>query len=257
MALHLDHVVVLVDDLEQAARDYGELGFNVSPGGRHDNGVTHNAIIPFEDNSYIELLAFTRGLGAMGQLRPGEATFLHRVKVRGAAGEGLVDYALRSDVLMQDVRLARGRGIPFEPVATGSRRRPDGLDMRWQFVMPSTLMLPFLITDITEHRVRVPEGEARRHPNGVTGLLRLVFAVRDLEDAVAAHTALLGRAPLTDAGVPHMVDFLVGGTTLRLLGEQPATDRPLAITLQTADPSTAGRLDLARAHGAVIELEAV
>ena len=74
MALHLDHVVVLVDDLEQAARDYGELGFNVSPGGRHDNGVTHNAIIPFEDNSYIELLAFTKGLGAMGQLRPSRTT---------------------------------------------------------------------------------------------------------------------------------------------------------------------------------------
>lgn len=257
MALHLDHVVVLVDDLEEAVRDYGELGFNVSPGGRHDNGVTHNALIPFDDNSYIELLAFTKGLGAMGELRPSEATFLHRVKVRGAAGEGLVDYALRSDVLMQDIRLARGRGIPFEAVSTGGRRRPEGLEMRWQYVMTSSLMLPFLITDISEHRLRVPDGEARRHPNGATGLLRLVFAVKDLEDAAAAYTALLGRAPLEGAGAPHTADFLVGGATLRLIGEQPAADRPVAITLQTTDPRAAGRLDLIKTHGAVIELEAV
>src|SRR2546430_17587272 len=60
MALQaLDHVVIMVPDLEAAIRDYTELGFTVVRGGSHPTG-THNALIAFPDGAYVELIAFQR-----------------------------------------------------------------------------------------------------------------------------------------------------------------------------------------------------
>ena len=53
----IDHIVVVVPDLEDAITKYGELGFTVVRGGKHNIG-THNALIAFADGSYVELIAF-------------------------------------------------------------------------------------------------------------------------------------------------------------------------------------------------------
>ena len=53
----IDHLVVVVPDLDTAIANYTALGFTVVPGGRHPIG-SHNALIAFEDGAYIELLAF-------------------------------------------------------------------------------------------------------------------------------------------------------------------------------------------------------
>jgi catechol 2,3-dioxygenase-like lactoylglutathione lyase family enzyme len=49
MAFALDHVVIAVNDLDRAVADYQSLGFTVYPGGVHHGGVSHNALIVFED----------------------------------------------------------------------------------------------------------------------------------------------------------------------------------------------------------------
>jgi hypothetical protein len=59
----LDHVVILVPDLEAAIKTYStQLGFRVIPGGKHagfPGQRTWNALIAFEaDGTYIELIAF-------------------------------------------------------------------------------------------------------------------------------------------------------------------------------------------------------
>jgi catechol 2,3-dioxygenase-like lactoylglutathione lyase family enzyme len=54
----LDHLVILVRDLDRAVRGYEGLGFSVTPGGEHADGLTRNALIPFKDGSYLELVAF-------------------------------------------------------------------------------------------------------------------------------------------------------------------------------------------------------
>ena len=50
-----DHLVVVVTDIEQASRDFTQLGFQVTPGGSH--GSTENALVIFANQTYIELLA--------------------------------------------------------------------------------------------------------------------------------------------------------------------------------------------------------
>jgi hypothetical protein len=58
MANAIDHVVIVVRDLAQASADFAAAGFTVTPGGEHADGATHNALIPFADGAYIELIAF-------------------------------------------------------------------------------------------------------------------------------------------------------------------------------------------------------
>ena len=58
MLNRLDHLVILVRDLDQAVREYEVLGFTVTSGGEHADGLTRNALIPFRDGSYLELVAF-------------------------------------------------------------------------------------------------------------------------------------------------------------------------------------------------------
>ena len=58
MLNRLDHLVILVRDLDQAIREYEVLGFTVIPGGEHADGLTRNALIPFRDGSYLELVPF-------------------------------------------------------------------------------------------------------------------------------------------------------------------------------------------------------
>jgi hypothetical protein len=57
---NLDHVVVLVSNLEHATEQFRGLGFTVSLGGT--NGPTHNALITFQDQTYIELISTRSGL---------------------------------------------------------------------------------------------------------------------------------------------------------------------------------------------------
>ena len=45
MSLVLDHVVILVAELEAAIANYSALGFAVQRGGTHADGATHNALV--------------------------------------------------------------------------------------------------------------------------------------------------------------------------------------------------------------------
>jgi hypothetical protein len=54
----LDHLVILSSHLDRAVSGYEGLGFAVTPGGEHADGLTRNALIPFKDGSYLELVAF-------------------------------------------------------------------------------------------------------------------------------------------------------------------------------------------------------
>jgi hypothetical protein len=58
MLRKLDHVVIVVRDLAPAIDGYRRRGFTVTPGGRHADGATENALVPFSDGSYLELVAF-------------------------------------------------------------------------------------------------------------------------------------------------------------------------------------------------------
>lgn len=51
----LDHIIILVNDLEAAATRYRAMGFALKPGRPHDNGI-RNQHVKFEDGTELELL---------------------------------------------------------------------------------------------------------------------------------------------------------------------------------------------------------
>ena len=235
MPARLDHLVILVADLEEAVRDYGRLGFRVTPGGEHADGLTRNALVPFRDGTYLELVAF---------IDPGD----DRDNVWGWRGflprEGLVDYCAASDGLRDDLRRLRGIGLEVEDPGEGGRRLPDGREIRWRSasIAQEGRVLPFLIEDVTPRRMRVPGGPAADHPNGATGVARLEVSAVDPARARRDLAALAGTPP----GRPKL------GTCDLVPVKQDGRQRfgPVAVELSTDAPGSAGEPDRELAHGA-------
>src|SRR5437016_2703006 len=90
----LDHVVLVARDLDAAVADHRRRGFTVTPGGKHADGLTHNALVPFADGSYLEIVAFPDLDRAVS----------HRWWKIAAEGGGFADFALLSDDLGADER---------------------------------------------------------------------------------------------------------------------------------------------------------
>ena len=179
--LALDHVVIAVSDLEAAMADYRALGFTVVAGGSHPGRTSHNALVVFADGSYLELIAWESP-------NPAERWCVEF----GRHGEGLMDFALLPDDVAGVIASARARGLHLNGPIEGGRKRPDGAELKWHTGRQVTFDLPFLCGDVTPRALRVPEGEVRVHPNGVTGIATVTVAVRDLDESLGRYRALVG-----------------------------------------------------------------
>lgn len=202
----IDHIVILVQRLDDAIRTYEGLGFNVYPGGAHPSG-THNALVVFQDGAYLELIAFQQ------PDRPHD----HRWYRFLSTGGGMVDFAVGVDDVAATVERARAAGLDYHGPVPGARRRLDGTDVAWRLGVPAdnlTGEVPFVIDDVTPREVRVPGGEVAEQPLGVVGLRSVVVAVRDLEEAAERYAALFGvaqPAAVADAALgAQTVTFDVG-----------------------------------------------
>lgn len=184
----IDHIVIVDQDLDVLTEQATSAGFTVTPGGEHAGGVTHNALIPFQDGSYIELIAF---------IEPDRRTS-HRWWPRLWKGGGLADFALLSDDLERDVAGIKDRGLPIPAPEAHGRLRPDGERLEWQSSLPQPVVgetgMPFLIEDLTPRTLRVPhEPEQTTHPNGVVGIAGVTLLVDDLDTATSSLQAITGN----------------------------------------------------------------
>lgn len=216
MTLPLDHIVIAVHHLEQAIVDFRALGFQVLIGGRHNGRTSHNALVVFQDGSYLELIAWE-----------GPAPQERWYNTLQQAGEGLVDFALLPGDTTEVLNAARARGLhSLEGPFDGARLRPDGAQLRWQTARHASPDLPFLCGDITPRALRVSESAADRlHPNGALGVARLDIAVHELPTSLARYQALLGSdlhtGPVRHGGGLQQVSLLLGTTELQLLSPGP------------------------------------
>ncbi|MEW6730561.1 MAG: VOC family protein [Acidobacteriota bacterium] len=226
-----DHAVILVADLTTAIAAYSSLGFNVIEGGKHKNSPTQNALIPLSDDSYLELIAannrfvlpalsLLKRLGLLRRVLASRTGFTKRLLSRAAFGEGLVDFALLSSVIEENIKAMRNRGLFVEGPIQGGRERPDGERVAWQLGLPGTQDLPFLCADVTARELRVPKGDICQHPNGILAVGGIVVAVLDLDASVRRYCALLDTQPLSGSTSPlraaRTVDFLLHDITITL-----------------------------------------
>ncbi|HEY1349936.1 MAG TPA: VOC family protein [Ktedonobacteraceae bacterium] len=192
MLTSLDHIIIGVRDLEQAARTFGhELGLLPSGGGIHPIGGTANRIIVIGD-TYLELIAVTLPQEAQQSIR-------HRLEM----GEGYLNCVFSSDDLVGDSQAIRARGIALIGPVAGSLRSADGHERAWQRIdieRPDlTQRYPFIIQhDSTgEERRRRLAGWSSPpvHPLGASNVHSVTLAVENLAEASQRFARIYGWQP--------------------------------------------------------------
>jgi catechol 2,3-dioxygenase-like lactoylglutathione lyase family enzyme len=234
MITRFDHAVIAVADLERAIEVYRALGFDVSPGGRHEHRGTHNALIRFGGADYVELL------GVYDPERAVESGLNGRSLaefVRDREG-GLVGHCYATDDIEVEAARMRGAGLEIVGPFEMRRKRPDGRALTWRLLVPHDIpwrrRWPFFIEWDTPDEARVAVEGVGDHPNGARSVSGVAVAVGALEEAVRLYSILFGLEPsrrdeVTDLAA-RRVSFDVRGFVIDLLS--PAGNGPVQEMLE-------------------------
>ncbi|MFC6723255.1 VOC family protein [Halobium palmae] len=157
----LDHVLFAGGALPRLRATFEAYGMPATYGGVHGNGITQNALIGFDDGSYIELLALCDGVDT-DTVAPRRDAYLRN-------DLGPCGWALEVDDVAVAADRFTARGISVEGPVTLGRDLPDGSRTEWQLVYLGDAdtepgaALPFLIEDVTPRKRRIEPTD------GVTG----------------------------------------------------------------------------------------
>jgi catechol 2,3-dioxygenase-like lactoylglutathione lyase family enzyme len=221
MITRFDHAVIAVADLERAIEAYSALGFDVSPGGRHEHRGTHNALIRFGGADYVELLGVYDPERALQSGLNGR-TLAEFVRERQG---GLVGHCYATDDIEAEAERTREAGLEMVGPFEMRRERPDGLALTWRLLVPEDIpwrrRWPFFIEWDTPDQERLAVEGVGDHPNGARSVSGVAVAVKDLEEAVRLYSILFDLEPFREDEVTDLAarraSFDVRGVTIDLL----------------------------------------
>lgn len=176
--LDLDHVSICGSDLDTLRQAFANVGLASDFGGPHGNGVTQMALVGFDDQSYIELIA---------PVKPGVTEGSDWAKFI-SDNAGPCAWAVGTNVLLQEVDRLKKAGISVTDPKRGNRKRSDGMNIEWMTaqVGPGTpgSVLPFIIEDQTPRAWRVQTSDSVKG-SPLSGLDLVVIGVSNLETSIA------------------------------------------------------------------------
>ena len=221
MITRFDHAVIAVADLERAIEAYSALGFDVSPGGRHEHRGTHNALIRFGGADYIELLGVYDPERALKSGLNGR-TLAEFVRERQG---GLVGHCYATDDIEAEADRTREARLEMVGPFEMRRERPDGRALTWRLLVPEDIpwrrRWPFFIEWDAPDEERLAVEGVGDHPNGARSVSGVAVAVRALEDAVRLYSILFDLEPFREDEVTDLAarraSFDVRGFTIDLL----------------------------------------
>lgn len=183
----IDHVVILVHDLDRARDTYERLGFTLTPRGFHTIGSKNHCIVFGGD--YLELLAISQAHPALQYF----SNFL-------SGGEGLGAVAFATDDANAAQRELAAAGVNADPPLDFSRpvELPDGArDAAFRIVQLSPADTPGCRTFLCQHFTAdlVWREEYQRHALGAFGIGALGVVVEDPGAAVGGYARLLDAKP--------------------------------------------------------------
>ncbi|WP_102958624.1 VOC family protein [Mangrovicella endophytica] len=178
----VDHVVMPVGSLELARRFFEGLGFLVAPDAQHPFG-TRNACVFLADGTYIEPLAIGVREDCEAAIRDGNLFVARDQAFRFRRGEHRFSaVAFASGDAEGDLAAFRAAGLGEGDILSFSRRfeRPDGgsgeVSFRLAFAIDRRAPDASFFVCQPVHTVAPDRTPLTGHPNGVTGLKRLVFS---------------------------------------------------------------------------------
>jgi len=238
----VDHAVVLVRNLDDAAATWRSLGFTVAPRGLHSApmGTGNHCVMLGRD--YVELL---------GVLAPTEANAKWRAVLERR--EGITAIALRAHDAAAGAAEMAARGAAVQPVMRFGRpvTLPDGRHTETRFVtfhlsdLPAPGLRLFACQHLTPEATWVAGSMA--HANGATGIAAIEILAADPAAGAAALATLLDSTVEREADgarrVPTGAAPLVFLDRAALAARYPGLptaaleEGPAALALHTADPA--------------------
>ena len=233
MLTALDHIIIGVNNLEQATQIFAEnLGLLASGGGNHPSGGTANRIIVIGD-TYLELISVRD---------PAEAqqSMLDRL----TKGDGYLNFVLTSNDIEADSAAMRRRGVAIIGPNPGQLNASGGRSRAWSrtdIQQPDlTQHYPFLIqhdsTD-AERRFRLAGWtEPPTHPLGASKVLSTTIAVANLAEATPRFQGIYGLPP-SEAFTGDVDDWEVMLTAFLIPTSQQSFElaEPLPLATDTDD----------------------
>ena len=140
--MQVDHLVYGTPDLARGVAEIERLlGVTATPGGQHPGRGTRNALVSLGVSAYLEIIGPDPDQPAPAMPRTFGLDTLKESR--------LVTWAAKGTHLPRLFAQAQRHGITLGNVGAGSRQRPDGVLLSWQFTDPSTLVaggiVPFFI----------------------------------------------------------------------------------------------------------------
>jgi hypothetical protein len=231
----IDHLVIVVTDLDHAEATYKKLGFTLSPRANHSEQMgTSNHTIMLQ-NDYFELL---------GIRTPTDSN--KRWQDALAHGEGLAGMAAQTSNAAEAQKLWRGRGYAASDVQAFSRvvNRPGGVTVDAKFEMTSLPngILPgasiFACAQLTRNAVWLPE--LMEHANTAVAIRKFTIVTGHPEmDASKWSTALPGSSRKSIMGgaqvqvAQNAIDFVDPAIARKQFGFSGG-DRARAIAIEYA-----------------------
>jgi hypothetical protein len=138
----VDHLVYATPDLARGIAEMEKLlGIKATPGGQHPGRGTRNALISLGPTAYLEIIGPDPEQPAPAEAR----TF----GIDDLTTSRLVTWAANTRDLHNFHKQAAARGVALGAVRSGSRNRPDGVRLAWDFTSPLTVLengiVPFFI----------------------------------------------------------------------------------------------------------------
>ncbi len=236
----LDHVIILVHDLDAAEGTMRRLGFTTTPRGVHSDSMgTHNATVVLPDRTtYFEVLAVRLPTPANARARAllqaghGLAGVIFKTGDAEAAAAAFAAAGVADGEALHFARPVEIAGRPAEARFSIARLQPAATPGTWSFAC--THHTPELVW----------REDCLQQPNGATGILEVIGVAPDLAGLEAAYRRLFGeRLRRDDDGLhveaaPATVRWLTPeayGRRYAALPEAPAEARLRALVLGTAD----------------------
>lgn len=224
MTRRIDHLVIAVRDLEEAAAFYGRLGFRVGGRNRHPWG-TENRLVQLP-GSFLELISVGEG-ASIAPHEPGTFSFGAFVRDYLEHREGLAMLVLASDDAEADAKAFADAGIgAFAPFRFARRgRRPDGTETEVAF----TLAFADAGTDragffVCQHRF--PENfwdpAFQQHENRAVAIPTVALAAPEPHAMSAFLSAFTGAQPSHPAG--DALSFPLDGAQVDVLNPDDAAE---------------------------------
>ena len=138
----IDHLVYATPDLQLGVDAIEKrLGVKATAGGQHPGLGTRNALIALGPTSYLEIIG-----PDPEQPKPSAP---RRFGIDDLRAPRIVRWVVKSSDLAAVAATAARAGVTLGPIASGNRRRPDGVVLAWRYTDPAVVvedgLVPFFI----------------------------------------------------------------------------------------------------------------